>query len=152
MSANENQVGGRHYKTSYEHWDFVVKIRLSYLEGCTTKHVARWRKKLGIQDLQKALHYLDKIIEVGDYNINRDSHIDIDQEIERFVEANSLSHLEYQYIFILCTYRNAPALKGARHVLMKIISQAMEEVKRIEEINVPGTPEDGGHHARIEES
>jgi hypothetical protein len=150
MSANETQVGGKHYKTTYEHWDLCVRIPLGYLEGCTTKHVARWRKKLGIQDLQKALHYLDKLIEVSTYDNIKRNNIQIDKEVERFVEANSLSHLEYQYLFILCTYRNAPALKGARHVLTKIIAQAMEEVKRIEEINVPGTPEDGGQHARFE--
>lgn len=148
MAANDTQVGGNHYKTTYEHWDLCVKIPLSYLEGCTTKHVGRWRKKLGIQDLQKALHYLDKMLEVGNYDIKRNN-IRIDQEVERFVEANSLTHMEYQFFFIICTYRNEASLKGARHILLKIISQAMEEVKRVEEITVPGTPEDGGHHARF---
>jgi hypothetical protein len=147
MGVNESQVGGDHYKTTYEHWDLCVKIPLGYLEGCTTKHVARWRKKLGIQDLQKALHYLDKLIEVANYNIKRNT-IAIDREVERFVEANGLTHMEYQYFFILCTYRDEKALRSARHTLMKIIATAIEEVKRIEEINVPGTPEDGGHHAR----
>jgi hypothetical protein len=147
MSANESQIGGDHYKTTYEHWDLCVKIPLGYLEGCTTKHVSRWRKKLGIQDLQKALHYLDKLIEIANYDIKRNN-IQVDQEVERFVEANSLTHMEYQYIFILCTYRNEKALKSARQFLLKIIAIAMEEIKRIEEVNVPGTPEDGGHHAR----
>jgi hypothetical protein len=114
--------------------------------------VARWRKKLGIQDLQKGLHYLDKLMEVSTYDNIKRNNIQIDQEVERFVEANSLTHLEYQYIFILCTYRNAAALKGARRVLTKIITQATEEVKRIEEIelNIPGSPDDGGQHARME--
>lgn len=147
MVVNDTQIGGDHYKTTYEHWDLCVKIPLGYLEGCTTKHVARWRKKLGIQDLQKALHYLDKLIEVANYDIKRNN-VQVDQEVERFVEANALTHMEYQFFFIMCTYRNEKALHSARHVLTRIIAMAMEEVKRIEEINVPGTPEDGGHHAR----
>jgi hypothetical protein len=151
MSANESQIGGNHYKTTYEHWDLCVKIPLGYLEGCTTKHVSRWRKKLGIQDLQKALHYLDKLMEVATYDVKRNyDQMHADLEVERFVEANALTHMEYQYIFILCTYINEKALRSARNILMKIIATAMEEVKRIEEINVPGSPEDGGQHARME--
>jgi hypothetical protein len=73
-----------------------------------------------------------------------------DVEVERFIEANALTHMEYQYIFILCTYASSKALKSARQILMKMIATAMEEIKRIEEINVPGTPEDGGQHARME--
>ena len=69
--VNSRQIGGDHYKTSYEHWDLAVNIPLGYLEGCATKYVARWRKKDGLKDLQKALHYLDKLIEVGSPYIAR---------------------------------------------------------------------------------
>jgi hypothetical protein len=123
-----------------------VKIPLGYLEGCTTKHVSRWRKKLGVQDLQKAEHYLDKLIEVATYDIKRNN-VDVDKEIGLFAEANSLGHLEYQYLFILCTYRNEKSLMAARQILMKILNVAIEEQKKSKERNKPGTPEDGGHHA-----
>jgi hypothetical protein len=123
MPANDTQVGGNHYKTSYEHWDLVIKLKLGYLEGCTTKHVARWRKKNGMQDLQKAMHYLDKLIEVAKYNTIHDS-TPVDKEIEQFVAANNLGHLEYQYLFILCTYHNDKALKNARQILNKLIAEA----------------------------
>ena len=62
MNANEVQVGGDHYKSSLQHWDFVSQALCGcYLEGCITKYVSRWRKKNGKQDLQKAAHYLDKL-------------------------------------------------------------------------------------------
>jgi hypothetical protein len=65
-SANLNQVGGRHYKTSIEHWDFVVANDLNYFEGQITKYAARCRKKAGKQDLLKARHFIDKYLEVYD--------------------------------------------------------------------------------------
>lgn len=67
MGANDRQVGGRHYKTEegvVEHWDIVAQHNLDYFQGQITKYVMRWRKKGGLQDLQKARHFLDKYIEV----------------------------------------------------------------------------------------
>src|SRR6185369_13146900 len=63
-NANSRQVGGDHYKTEIEHWDFVESNGIGYLEGCATKYVTRARKKNGRQDLEKAVHYVDKIIDL----------------------------------------------------------------------------------------
>lgn len=58
---NARQVGGAHYKTMiYQHWDWVTDIGLPYLLGCATKYICRWRQKNGVQDLEKAIHYLEK--------------------------------------------------------------------------------------------
>lgn len=63
-SANNRQHGGDHYqKTDYQHWDFICDNGTPYLIGCATKYVARWRKKGGKLDLQKAMHYLEKAME-----------------------------------------------------------------------------------------
>jgi Protein of unknwon function (DUF3310) len=64
MTANEKQVAGTHYKADVEHWDFVVANDLNYFEGQITKYVARCRKKNGVQDLEKAMHFLEKYLEV----------------------------------------------------------------------------------------
>lgn len=65
ISANDRQVGGTHYKKgSIQHWDLVHALGLHYLQGCATKYVTRWKEKNGAQDLEKALHYIDKIIEL----------------------------------------------------------------------------------------
>lgn len=61
--ANQTQVGGAHYHSAYQHWDFVREAELDYLQGCATKYVARWRKKNGLEDLHKARHYLEKRME-----------------------------------------------------------------------------------------
>lgn len=65
MGANDRQVGGTHYKTGgEEHWDRVSRLGLDYFQGQITKYVERWRHKNGIQDLEKARHFLDKYIEL----------------------------------------------------------------------------------------
>jgi hypothetical protein len=66
--ANERQVAGDHYKQkdgSEEHWDRVWRLYgPGYFVGCITKYVERYHKKNGVQDLEKARHYLDKLIEL----------------------------------------------------------------------------------------
>ena len=69
MSANDKQVAGSHYKTMTpdipQHWDIVALHSLDYFQGQITKYVMRWKNKNGIQDLQKALHFLEKYIEIN---------------------------------------------------------------------------------------
>jgi hypothetical protein len=61
--ANDTQVGGTHYRLTIEPWDYIVKNNLGYLEGNIIKYVTRYKGKHGVEDLQKARHYLDKLIE-----------------------------------------------------------------------------------------
>lgn len=63
--ANEEQVGGEHYKNkAIQPWDYIVSNNLGYLEGCVVKYVSRYKEKGGMQDLEKAAHYLQKLMEV----------------------------------------------------------------------------------------
>ena len=63
--VNNIQHGGTHYKDkAIQPWDYIISNDLGYLEGNVVKYVSRWRDKGGIQDLQKARHYLDKLLEV----------------------------------------------------------------------------------------
>lgn len=66
MSANETQVSGTHYKTkAIQPWDYIANNGLGYFEGNIVKYVSRWRDKGGVDDLRKARHYLDKLIELN---------------------------------------------------------------------------------------
>jgi hypothetical protein len=63
--ANEEQVGGEHYRNkAIQPWDYIVSNNLGYLEGCVVKYVSRYKEKGGMQDLEKAAHYLQKLMEV----------------------------------------------------------------------------------------
>ena len=63
--ANERQHGGDHYKKkTIEPWDFIISNEISFLDGTAIKYLTRWKDKGGIEDLLKARHYIDKLIEV----------------------------------------------------------------------------------------
>jgi len=65
MTANDEQIGGRHYiDKPFQPWDYIVGNKLGYLEGNIIKYVSRYKDKNGLEDLIKASHYLDKLIEV----------------------------------------------------------------------------------------
>ena len=52
-----------HYASSkIEPIDYIIANKLSYCEGNVVKYITRWRKKGGIEDLQKAKQYIDFII------------------------------------------------------------------------------------------
>lgn len=64
-AANRHQVGGGHYKDRpIQPWDYVAANGLGFFEGNIIKYVTRWREKHGVEDLRKARHYLDKLIEL----------------------------------------------------------------------------------------
>ena len=64
MSANTQQIGGSHYASAYQHWDYVWRLKLGYFPGQITKYALRWRKKNGAQDLEKAVHFAEKYQEL----------------------------------------------------------------------------------------
>ena len=64
MSALDKQVGGLHYKVgAIQPIEYIEANELGYHEGNVIKYVSRWRDKGGIQDLQKAIHYIELLIE-----------------------------------------------------------------------------------------
>ncbi len=64
--ANQIQHGGTHYKClPIQPWDYIISNNIPFLEGNAIKYLTRWREKGGIQDLQKARHYIDKLIEIN---------------------------------------------------------------------------------------
>ncbi len=63
--ANQVQVGGYHYRNkTIQPWDAIHAWDLDFFSGNVVKYVARHREKNGVQDLKKARHYLDKLIEL----------------------------------------------------------------------------------------
>lgn len=65
--ANDYMIGGNHYKTvnGEEHWDRQYRLFGSgYFIGCITKYVERYQFKNGIEDLKKAKHFIEKLIEL----------------------------------------------------------------------------------------
>ena len=64
MSAYKKQIGGKHYiKYKIQPSQFVVENNLLYPEGCVIKYIIRHQDKGKKQDLEKAKHMIDMIIE-----------------------------------------------------------------------------------------
>ena len=63
--AKETQVGGNHYKDlKIQPIEYIHANGLDYFEGNVIKYITRHRKKNGKQDLEKAKHYIDLLIEL----------------------------------------------------------------------------------------
>jgi hypothetical protein len=64
MSVWKKQIGGKHYiKYKIQPSEFVVENKLLYPEGCVIKYILRHQDKGGKEDLEKAKHFIDMIIE-----------------------------------------------------------------------------------------
>tara|TARA_B110000902_G_scaffold103796_1_gene122564 strand:- start:103 stop:375 length:273 start_codon:yes stop_codon:yes gene_type:complete len=62
--AIDTQVGGDHYKLmKIQPLEFIMANNMSYCEANVVKYVSRWRSKNGVEDLRKARHYIDLLIE-----------------------------------------------------------------------------------------
>lgn len=62
--ALAHQEGGGHYKSmAIQPFTYIHANGIPFAEGCVIKYVSRWRAKGGVEDLKKARHFLDLLIE-----------------------------------------------------------------------------------------
>ena len=62
--AIDLQEGGDHYKAMrIQPFEYIHANGIPFAEGCVIKYVSRWRAKGGVEDLKKARHFLDLLIE-----------------------------------------------------------------------------------------
>lgn len=62
--ALEKQVGGTHYKMPIQHVEFCQRNKLLWCESAAIKYIVRHRQKNGRQDIEKAIHYLELLLEL----------------------------------------------------------------------------------------
>ncbi|QDP61582.1 MAG: hypothetical protein Tp138OMZ00d2C19078261_43 [Prokaryotic dsDNA virus sp.] len=123
------QEGGDHYQAEYQHWDWVIDLNLHYLPATATKYVARWRKKNGIQDLRKAVTYIEKWEKAG-LPSNSRSHQYIQNSYPLTMAFNAsakLDDLEADFMFavVLVAVSNAKGeLDEVKAILQKLLALA----------------------------
>jgi|TARA_R100000995_G_C3396757_1_gene82981 hypothetical protein len=62
--ATDQQVGGNHYKGyAIQPIHFIMENDLGFCEGNILKYITRWKDKGGVEDLRKAKHYMNMLIE-----------------------------------------------------------------------------------------
>lgn len=68
-TALDTQEGGDHYKNmGIQPVVFIHENSLGFIEGSVIKYISRWRKKNGIEDLRKAKHFIDILIDLESKN------------------------------------------------------------------------------------
>lgn len=65
LSAFKTQVAGDHYKDlKIQPVEYIHKNNIGFCEGAAIKYLTRWKSKGGINDLKKARHFIDMLIEM----------------------------------------------------------------------------------------
>ena len=63
--ASSQQVGGDHYSTmAIQPAVYAQRNQLNFIEGCVVKYVSRHRNKNGAEDIKKAIHFLNLLLEI----------------------------------------------------------------------------------------
>jgi hypothetical protein len=65
MSALSHQEGGSHYRTmKIQPVEYIHANGLPFIEGSVVKYVTRHRQKNGAEDIKKAIHFLNLLLEL----------------------------------------------------------------------------------------
>lgn len=60
--VKSKQVGGNHYRKAIQPWDIIEEWELNFWAGNVLKYLLRYPYKNGVEDLEKAKHYLEYLI------------------------------------------------------------------------------------------
>lgn len=65
MKPTDRQEGGSHYKKyGIQPIEFIHKNNIPFIEANVIKYVIRHKEKNGLEDLKKAKHYIDMLIQL----------------------------------------------------------------------------------------
>lgn len=143
MKANETQVGGLHYRSAFQHWDLVALYGLGYFEGQITKYTARHAKKHKAQDVDKAIHFTEKLVELFQAAMYSPTHVTFmpGKSAEYhgmapsvyFARVNNIGTHEEIVVQIMCQWQSLKDLKRLQSLLQTIRHRYVMEAARAEE-------------------
>jgi hypothetical protein len=125
MNANDRQVDGDHYKSAaFQPWDWE-RYGVGYLECNVIKYVTRYQNKTGVTDLQKALHYIDKLIEEYMFH-NRVNRMECERKRQNYLmlayaDAWKLSLNQHSAIGWMLTWEDPSDLRLAKAEIQVLI-------------------------------
>lgn len=65
VEALKGQVGGDHYKKlKIQPVEYIHANNIGFAEGSAIKYLTRWRDKGGVEDLKKAKHFIELLIDL----------------------------------------------------------------------------------------
>ena len=69
MDWKKDQIGGAHYiEMQIQPLEYCLANQLGVCESAVVKYVSRWQRKNGLEDLRKARHYIEALI---DWELNK---------------------------------------------------------------------------------
>jgi hypothetical protein len=119
-NANDREIGGNHYKTMpIEHWDLVEIFKWDYHSARAIAYLMRWQDKGGIEDLEKAIHFIQKRIELEKIRTQNGSPVEVTMELlmnaykklERSAKENEEVEAEERVDFSLHSGAHTPVRK-----------------------------------------
>lgn len=123
-SANTRQVGGAHYAGTYQHWDFAEDAGLAGHEWQVTRYISRHRRKAGLQDVLKAGHHVQKMIELLRSRGRKPGHGPAAaRAFERFVTENSVNFEDALVISAMCVWHDERGLTMCMHQIDRIANE-----------------------------
>lgn len=141
-TANQKQIAGDHYKTSYQHWDMLVTFgfKAEYFIGQFTKYLSRWHKKNGIRDIRKGQHFLEKLIELveqhgrtflpcgryNDYELEKVVIKHVDAHLREFFQLNGVDNASRDLCLAVMFANSLDALKEAMEECETLVRRAVE--------------------------
>jgi hypothetical protein len=155
-NASSRQVGGDHYKgATIQHWDLITDhLGPFFLVGNATKYLSRWQKKNGVEDLEKALHYTEKLIEhytevFAEWPGERFERKDTSRRLYRFCAESGVSFKTAAAICCILQATNVSDLEEAARYIREILDEQVADADVPTGEQLATTEHDGA--ARLEE-
>lgn len=148
-APNDYQVGGDHYRKhspDYQHWDLVADFHMNYFTANITKYVVRWREKEGVKDLQKTVHYCEKLMSLykehrGGYHWGLRTSILLDKRFYDWCAAQpDMTQHEQQIIELAVRYACPEDLELLHTWLVNLVALAMQHRAATGQPSSTGSP------------
>lgn len=70
FEAKDSKIKPSYYGTGIDVIEFCLRNNLTFMQGNVIKYVTRYKKKNGVEDLEKAKEYIERLIEFEKRNEN----------------------------------------------------------------------------------
>ena len=94
MSGLKRQEGGDHYDLPIQPLEYIHANQLGYIEGNIIKYATRHKKKNGVEDIKKIIHYCELLLEL-EYGENKEERTR-EPEQEKHTESDEFT-VGYHY-------------------------------------------------------
>ncbi len=129
VDPNSMQIDGSHYQTEYQVWDFAENNGLGGLEMCIIKYICRWRDKGNeFIDLRKAIHYVDKLIDLSLNHHRVAKGVASWEDIQRFCRAQKLEIDEEDVVRLISTWDCHQDLVECREVIQSMLDEGTDAI------------------------